>query len=280
MSTNPGKAIKIPSLFPLRLSVSRQGSGVPFLRTSNMPNSTTRAIILFCTYMYNCPLVLHHTQNNGSIILIKKSIKELSFVMPDPSPERPDYSSYLESSDIIDYDNSLIQDVVDQLTNGINDNVYKVRSIYEFTRDHVFHSFEINATSVTIKASEVIDQGHGTCFSKSHLLAALMRAAGIPTGFCYQVLYDTDLERLVVHGFNGVYIEELQKWVRMDSCTHKDQDDLGFDPLDEQSVRPINTNLGESDDYIIYSSPNKRIIKLFLNSDTLEDLKTLIPAAI
>ena len=116
--------------------------------------------------------------------------------MPDPSPERSDYSSYLEYSDIIDYDNPLVQNAVDQLINGLSDDISKVRSIYEFTLDHVFHSFQINATSVTTKASEVIDQGHGTCFAKAHLLAALMRAAGIPAGFCYQVLYDNNFEKI------------------------------------------------------------------------------------
>lgn len=200
--------------------------------------------------------------------------------MPDPSPDNPDFSDYLECNDIIDYDNLLVQHTANQLTNGLSDNISKVSVIYEFTRDHVFHSFQIDVTSITIKASEVLDQGHGTCFAKAHLFAALMRAAGIPAGFCYQIRYDNNFERLVVHGFNGVYIEELEKWVRIDSCMNIDDADGSFDLIKEHTVQTINKNLGEEDDYIVYSSPSKRILKLFSNSETLEDLKNLIPAAI
>lgn len=200
--------------------------------------------------------------------------------MSDPSPERPDISDYLECSDIIDYDNPLVQHAARQLTNDYNDNLSKARVIYEFTRDHIFHSFQINVTSVTKKASEVLDQGHGICFAKAHLLAALMRASGIPAGFCYQIRYDNDLERLIVHGFNGVFIDELGKWVRLDACMNVEADDWGFDPFKEQSVRSVDKKLGESDDYIVYTSPSKKILKIFSNSDTLEELKSLIPAKI
>jgi len=40
---------------------------------------------------------------------------------------------------------------------------------------------------VTCSASEVLREGTGICFAKSHLLAALLRAVGIPAGLCYQV---------------------------------------------------------------------------------------------
>ncbi|MCD7809309.1 MAG: transglutaminase-like domain-containing protein [Erysipelotrichaceae bacterium] len=55
-------------------------------------------------------------------------------------------------------------------------------------RDNISHSADINEDIITISASQVLVEGHGTCFAKSHLLAALLRCKSIPTGFCYQKL--------------------------------------------------------------------------------------------
>lgn len=200
--------------------------------------------------------------------------------MPDPNPDKSDISDYLENSDVIDFDHPLVAQTAEQLTYGLKDNLSKARAIYKFTRDHIFNSSDINATSVTKTASEVLDKGHGICFAKAHLLAALMRASGIPAGFCYQIRYDNDLERLVVHGFNGVYIQELDSWVRIDACMHVDVNDWGFDPFKDSTVRSIQEDIGESDDYNVYQSPSKKLLKALSVSDTLEELLNLIPSEI
>ncbi|HHU90859.1 MAG TPA: transglutaminase domain-containing protein [Clostridiaceae bacterium] len=200
--------------------------------------------------------------------------------MPDPNPDKSDISNYLENSDIIDFDHPLVSQTAEQLTYGLKDNLSKAREIYKFTRDHIFNSFEINATSVTRTASEVLDKGHGICFAKSHLLAALMRASDIPAGFCYQILYDEDFERLIVHGFNGVFIEELDKWFRIDTCLHVDVNDWEFDPFKDSATKTIREEIGEYDDFTIYHVPNKKILKILTAADTLEELIHLIPSEI
>ncbi|MGI6083886.1 MAG: transglutaminase-like domain-containing protein [Acetivibrionales bacterium] len=200
--------------------------------------------------------------------------------MPDPYPDKSDIGDYLENSDIIDSDHPLVAQIAEQLTNGHKDNLSKARVIYKFTRDHIFNSFDINATSVTITASEVLDKGHGVCFARAHLLAALMRASGIPAGFCYQIRYYNDLERLVAHGFNGVYIQELDNWVRIDASMHVDADDWNFDPFKDSTVRSVQEDIGESDDYIVYHSPSKKLLKAMYVSDTLEEFINLIPSEI
>ena len=179
--------------------------------------------------------------------------------MPDPSTDKSDISDYLENSDVLDYDNQLVSQTAEQLTYGLKDDLSKAREIYKFTRDHIFHSLDINATSVTKTASEVLDKGHGICFAKAHLLAALMRASGIPAGFCYQILYVEDFERLIAHGFNAVYIQELNKWVRIDACRQVDVNDWGFDPFKDSTVNSIREDIGESDDFTIYHVSSKKI---------------------
>lgn len=90
---------------------------------------------------------------------------------------------------------------------------------YEYIRDQISHSWDIQATQVTKTAEDVIKVGHGICYAKSNLLAALLRGRDIPTGFCYQrlLLFDEATGQYCIHALNAVYITSLQKWVRLDA---------------------------------------------------------------
>lgn len=200
--------------------------------------------------------------------------------MPDPKPERPDVNDYLECSDIIDHNHPLVQDAAEQLTYGLKDNLSKARAIYDFVKNQIFHSFKINATSVTKKASEVLDKGHGTSYAKAHLLAALMRASDIPAGFCYQLRYDEETEQIAVHGFNSVYIKELGKWIRLDASCHLDDDEWHFDPSHESPELTIDKSIGEHDDFTVYLTPSKRVVKALSTSETLDELRDRLPSRI
>lgn len=62
--------------------------------------------------------------------------------------------------------------------------IEKAKTAFEFVRDEISHSWDIQSTIVTCKASEVLQYS----YAKANLLAALLRSQGIPTGFCYQRL--------------------------------------------------------------------------------------------
>ncbi len=85
-----------------------------------------------------------------------------------------------------------------------------IRKAYEFVRDNISHSADINEDIITCTASGVLKAGHGICFAKSHLLAALLRCKSVPAGFCYQklILDDETSPVLIYHGLNGVYIKD------------------------------------------------------------------------
>ena len=69
---------------------------------------------------------------------------------------------------------------------------------------------------VTCKAS-TCSQLERLLLSKSHLLAALLRANGIPAGFCYQRLSIDDIgPPFSLHGFNAVWLQEYG-WYRVDA---------------------------------------------------------------
>lgn len=194
--------------------------------------------------------------------------------MPDPKPERSEINDYLECTDIIDFDNPLIEEAAEQLTYGLKDSLSKARAIYYFVKDQIFHSFKISATSVPVTASEVLDTGHGICYAQAHLLAALMRISKIPTGLCYQICYDQEDDRLIVHGFNAIYIKELEKWIRLDASR---EDTWQFNSETESPILLINNGIGEQDDNIIYSSPKKRIIKVLHTAQSVNELRQILP---
>ena len=126
---------------------------------------------------------------------------------------------YLKHDSVIDYDNKVIMELADTLFKKADNEIDFIKKTYEFVRDNISHSADINADKITCTASEVLKAGHGICFAKSHLLAALLRYKAIPTGFCYQelILDDETAPVLIYHGLNGVYIKDYKKWIRLDA---------------------------------------------------------------
>ena len=174
-----------------------------------------------------------------------------------------DINKYLENDNVIDYENENIQNLADALYQKSNDEVSFIKSAYEYVRDNISYSADIDNDKITCSASEVLKEGHGICFSKSHLLAALLRAKSIPAGFCYQKLtFDINkTSELVYHGLNGVYIKEYKKWIRLDARGNKDGINAQFSLDSEQLAYSIHTEIGERDGVIVYPAPDKNIIE-------------------
>jgi transglutaminase-like putative cysteine protease len=134
-------------------------------------------------------------------------------------PESDDMEEYLASDAVIDWRTPEVLQKALELTQSLSGEIDKARCLYEWVRDRIPHSADAGLDIVTCTASEVLKQGTGICFTKSHLLAALLRAVGIPAGFCYQVLrMDPPIDNEpVLHGLNGIYLASLGKWIRVDA---------------------------------------------------------------
>lgn len=92
-----------------------------------------------------------------------------------------------------------------------------VERCFEFARDRIKHSWDYRLNPVTCRASDVLRQGTGYCYAKSHLLAALLRANEVPAGLCYQRLSVGDTgPPYCLHGLNAVYLRE-HGWYRLDA---------------------------------------------------------------
>ena len=187
---------------------------------------------------------------------------------------------YLEADDIINYESEAIIQLADTLYEKSENELEYIKSAYEFVRDNISHSADIAENKLTCTATEVLEAGHGICFAKSHLLAALLRCKSIPTGFCYQklILDDETAPVLIYHGLNGVYIKEFQKWIRLDARGNKEGVNAQFSVEAEQLAFPIRPELGEVDDFVVYPTPDVKVLerlqKYATRTQLWEDLPT------
>lgn len=186
---------------------------------------------------------------------------------------------YLKHDNVIDYDNEAITELADALLQKSNNELDFIKTAYEFVRDNISHSADINEDVITCTASEVLKAGHGICFAKSHLLAAILRCKSVPTGFCYQklILDDETAPVLIYHGLNGVYIKDYKKWIRLDARGNKNGVNAQFSIETEQLAFPIRPEMGEEDSYMIYPNPDMKVLEKLQKNKTRTELWNHLP---
>lgn len=186
---------------------------------------------------------------------------------------------YLKCDTVIDFDNQAIARQADALYKQAPNELAYIKAAYEFVRDKISHSADINADALWCTASQVLKAGHGICFAKSHLLAALLRSKGIPAGFCYQkiILDDEKAPILVYHGLNGVYLKDFKKWIRLDARGNKSGVNAQFSVDTEQLAFAIRTEKNEEDGFIIYPDPDKKILEVLRNNKSRTELWNNLP---
>ena len=141
---------------------------------------------------------------------------------------------FLGHSEVIDWRHPAIVARARTLRGDLTDEVAIARGCFEWVRDAIKHSSDFRLTAVTCAASEVLQEGSGFCYAKSHLLAALLRANGIPAGLCYQRLsIDDEGRRFCLHGFNSVLLPGIG-WYRADPRGNREGIDAQFIPPVEQ----------------------------------------------
>lgn len=186
---------------------------------------------------------------------------------------------YLKVTEVVNYDNETIQKLAEGLFQKADNEVAFIKLVYEFVRDQISHSADIGEDLITCSASEVLAAGHGICFAKSNLLAAILRCKGIPTGFCYQkLILDDDISPvLIYHGLNGVYIKEINRWVRLDARGNKEGVNAQFSLDEEQLAFPIRAEKGEEDDFMVYPNPDANVIASMKACKTRSELWEKLP---
>ena len=178
---------------------------------------------------------------------------------------------YLESTDIIDYHDEDIQALAKKLSLGTTDDETIAKKCYEWVRDNIHHSGDYKDDITTVTASEVLKHGTGWCYAKAHLLAALLRANGIPTGFCYQRLscseYKPDIYCL--HGLNYIHLK-AHGWYRVDVRGNKEGVDAQFTPPKEQLAFTLGEN--EYDVKGNFTEPLQEVVDTLKKYQTYEEM--------
>ena len=178
---------------------------------------------------------------------------------------------YLEESELVDYSNEAIKELALKLTNGLTSDEDISKACFLYVRDQIRHSGDYKDKITTYKASDVLKQKTGWCYAKSILLAALLRANGIPTGFCYQRLscseYKNDI--FCLHGLNAVYLKN-HGWYRIDARGNKENVDAQFIPPQEKLAFELEEN--EIDLLEIYTKPLDVVVDTLKNNKTYDDM--------
>lgn len=130
--------------------------------------------------------------------------------------------SFLAATEIIDADDPAVAALAAKLRADTPDAT--IAATFAHVRDRIAHvDDDASATdavtgTIAVSASETLAAGVGHCFSQSHLLAALLRANGIPAGLRYQQV-DGPAGAPVLHGIVSVwapYLSATGGWLLLD----------------------------------------------------------------
>ena len=183
---------------------------------------------------------------------------------------------YLQATSIIDYDHPLVAQKAKELATGLQSDEAVAKACFTFVRDEIHHSGDHKDKITTCKASEVLEQGTGWCYAKSHLLAALLRANGIPTALMYQRLSCSEYEEGVycLHGLNAVYLKEYG-WYRIDARGNKEGVNAQFMPPQEKLAFSLGKNEYDIDE--LYAEPMPEVLHALTTYKTYEEMVNHFP---
>ncbi len=183
------------------------------------------------------------------------------------------FNEYLERSAYVDYDDPAVRELAERLKAETDGETALIEKAYLFVRDEIRHSWDAQDRRVTVSAGDVLREGVGICWGKANLLAALLRANGIPAGFSYQrlTLGDTPESGYCIQALTTVYIPGLNKWIRLDARGNKPGVDAEFS-LEEEKLAFAIRSEGEEDYHDNHSYPDKGLMKVLKESTDALDM--------
>lgn len=188
---------------------------------------------------------------------------------------------YLAETDIIDWQTPAVLEQAKTLAYDLSSTEAIAKACFHFVRDEVSHCLDSKSDVVTLTASEVLEHRTGYCYAKSHLLAALLRANGIPAGLRYQRLTLADFPKpgepldYCLHGLNAVYLPQYG-WYKMDARGNKPGVDAQFCPPREQLAFALKSP-GEIDFADIYTEPLPEVVEVLSQYDSIYAVADHLP---
>ena len=175
-------------------------------------------------------------------------------------------AAYLGPAPLVDLDAPEIAAfVAENLRNCAPEEV--ARRVFHFVRDEVAHSWDVAGRRMARSATDALRIREGICYPKSHLFAALARAAGIPTAIYYQrlTLLDDDSAGQAVHALNAVYVGG--RWSRLDARGNKPGVAAEFALDQEKLAFPVRARFDEIDYPRLFVEPHPAIVETLTTND-------------
>jgi transglutaminase-like putative cysteine protease len=184
--------------------------------------------------------------------------------------DTPDPAAYLAADEIIDHHHPLVRRTAARLrTEAPHPDAY-AEAAFAFVRDTIPHSYDSGDLRVSVRASDVLATRNGICHAKSHALVALLRAASIPAGLCYQK-FD------VVHGLIACLLPGRKHWARQDPRGNTEGIDARFSLDREQLAWTVRPELGEADYGTVYAAPPPAVLTALEQATDRAHLERLLP---
>jgi transglutaminase-like putative cysteine protease len=178
-------------------------------------------------------------------------------------------TDYLAPDAVIDCEDPAVKALAGTLRAEHPDDVAFAAASFEYVRDRIAHSCDVHDRRVTLSASETLREGVGLCFSKAHLLTAVLRVQGVPAGLCYQRLTD-DGGRFDLHGLVAVHLDGA--WHRQDPRGNRSGVDAQFSLHGERLAWPVRPELGERDDPRVFTRPSPAVVAALAGATDMLDL--------
>lgn len=183
---------------------------------------------------------------------------------------------YLQNSEVIDWNHPAILAFSQTIASRHQTSEAIAKACFEWVRDEIHHSYDYQMNPITCRASDVLQYKTGYCYAKSHLLAALLRANGIPAGFCYvRLSINNHGAPYCLHGFNAVYLPEVG-WYRVDARGNREGVDAQFTPPQERLA--FNIQVSEEADFpAILSKPLQVVVEALQAQSTWDEMLRNLP---
>jgi len=181
---------------------------------------------------------------------------------------------FLQEHKYIDFSSPNIQEKAAELFGNLKDDIQKSQVAFEFVRDEIPHTFDINSDIITARASDVLKRKTGICHAKANLLAALLRSQSIPVGFCFQRVIMSNGAH-AVHCYNAIFIDV--RWIKIDARGNKPGVNAQFsidEPILAFKCRP------EYNEYFwpgIYAAPHNETMQILDQANCLQNVLDNIP---
>ncbi|MEX2483576.1 MAG: transglutaminase-like domain-containing protein [Brumimicrobium sp.] len=129
---------------------------------------------------------------------------------------------YLIETDYLDFSSPAVKELVKPFIDIENSKEKAIKLYYEVRDKFLYDPYHLNLRHEYLKASVILKKNRAWCVEKSIVLAAALRAVGIPARLGYGIVVNhigvekltsyLKREEIVFHGYVDVFIEG--KWVK------------------------------------------------------------------